>query len=273
MSFDARFPGPPLSRYVAVLWHCQEYASPHAFERVLPDGRLQLLIPLGDQRLHAYDHRNIARFDSYRIPLICGARSEFAVVDAASQRSLMGVQFREGGAFALLGVPAGALHNRHLSLDEAWGRHANELHDRLLNAKTAQARFQILEATLLQYLHRAPELPAAVRYALSAFDRSPHDLAIGAVCTAVGLSPRRFIELFADYVGMTPKRYCRVRRFRTALRFIEGQAEVDWALTAHACGYFDQSHFIRDFRAFTGVPPTTYLYERTQHSNHLRFSA
>jgi transcriptional regulator GlxA family with amidase domain len=71
---------------------------------------------------------------------------------------------------------------------------------------------------------------------------------------------------------MTPKRYCRVRRFQAALRFLGGQANVDWAQVALACGYFDQAHFNRDFRAFAGVNPTTYLIERGEHQNHLRFS-
>jgi AraC-like DNA-binding protein len=170
-------------------------------------------------------------------------------------------------------LPAGELHNQHVSLDAAWGKRADEFHDCLLNAKAARTRFQILEARLLQRLYGAPEQHAAVKYALSAFDRSPHDQAIGDVCETVGLSARRFIEVFGDHVGMTPKLYCRVRRFQAALKLIGGQAEVDWALVALSCGYFDQAHFIRDFRAFAGVTPTTYLLERGHHQNHLQFSA
>ncbi len=249
MSFDIRVPGPPLSQYVAMLWHCEGYVAPHAFERVLPSGTVQLLMPLTDEPLRAYDHRNIGRYESYRGPLVCGARSEFAVVDAASQRSMMGVQFKAGGAFPLLGFPAGELHNQHVSLDAAWGKRADELHDQLLHARSAKARFQILEERLLQRLYGAAEQPAAVKYALAAFDRAPHDQAIGEVCETVGLSARRFIEVFADHVGMTPKLYCRVRRFQAVLSLIGGQADVDWAQVALACGYFDQAHFNRDFRA------------------------
>ncbi len=273
MSFDIRVPGPPLSQYVAMFWHCEEYIVPHAFERVLPSGTVQLLMTLTDEPLCAYDHRDIGRYESYRGPLVCGARSEFAVIDAASQRSMMGVQFKAGGALPLLGFPTGELHNQSMSLDAAWGRPADELHQQLLEARLASVRFQILEERLLQRLYGAAEQPAAVKYALTLFDRAPHDQAIGEVCETVGLSARHFIEVFGDHVGITPKLYCRVRRFQAVLSLIGGQTDVDWSKVALACGYFDQAHFNRDFRAFAGVNPTTYLIQRSEHQNHLQFSA
>jgi AraC-like DNA-binding protein len=184
----------------------------------------------------------------------------------------MGVQFTAGGAWPFLGFPTGELHNQHLSLSAIWGRRADELHHQLLEARSAKARFRTLEETLLERLHEAAPQPAAVKYALAAFDRTPHDQAIGTVSETVGLSARRFIEVFGDHVGMTPKLYCRVRRFQTVLRLIGGQATVDWAQVALACGYFDQAHFNRDFRAFAGVTPTTYLLEQSEHPNHVRFS-
>src|SRR6185503_8255183 len=104
---------------------------------------------------------------------------EFAVVDATSQRSMMGVQFKAGGAFPLLGLPIGDLHNRSLSLDAVWVKRAEELHDQLLEARSATARFQILEAALLCRLSEAAGQPLPIRYALAAFHQAPHDQAIG----------------------------------------------------------------------------------------------
>ena len=85
----------------------------------------------------------------------------------------------------------------------------------------------------------------------------------------IGLSPRRFIEVFKDEVGLRPKVFCRVRRFQRVLASIHRQESVEWADVAVACGYYDQAHFIHDFRAFSGINPTAYLERRGRHRNHV----
>lgn len=97
----------------------------------------------------------------------------------------------------------------------------------------------------------------------------PHDHTISEVTARTGLSPRRFIQLFEQAVGLTPKLFCRVQHFQEALRLCGGEKRVGFGELALACGYFDQAHFIRDFRAFSGLSPTTYLKHRSEHLNHV----
>jgi len=108
----------------------------------------------------------------------------------------------------------------------------------------------------------------AVRYALEQFDAFALFRSVADVTAQIGLSSRRFIEIFRNQVGLTPKLYCRIRRFQKVLAAIDDASEVDWTGVALKCGYFDQAHFIHDFRAFSGVNPTTYLRNRT-HRNHV----
>jgi hypothetical protein len=82
-------------------------------------------------------------------------------------------------------------------------------------------------------------------------------------------SARRFIEVFTDEVGLTPKLFCRVQRFQETVRRIGMGRRVDWAGMALDCGYFDQAHFIHDFRAFSGLSPSAYAAQRTGHLNHV----
>ncbi len=85
----------------------------------------------------------------------------------------------------------------------------------------------------------------------------------------LGLSPKRFIQLFSQQVGLTPKVYCRVQRFQRVLQTVQLQQQVDWADVAAGCGYYDQAHFIRDFRAFSGFNPSAYLSLRGENLNHV----
>ena len=72
-----------------------------------------------------------------------------------------------------------------------------------------------------------------------------------AVTEQIGLSPRYFNQLFRDYVGLTPKLFCRVRRFQQVLRLVEGKQQIDWLDVAFGLWLtFDQAHLIHDFRTF-----------------------
>jgi AraC-like DNA-binding protein len=103
----------------------------------------------------------------------------------------------------------------------------------------------------------------AVRIALAALDRADGAPAVADVARRLGLSDRRFIEVFRRHVGMTPKRFCRVRRFQRALAASDAAATPDWVCVAARYGYFDQSHLIRDFVEFSGLTPTAYAQQRS----------
>jgi AraC-like DNA-binding protein len=138
-----------------------------------------------------------------------------------------------------------------------------------LEAATHRDRFQILERALLSELARGFDQQQAVRFALRQFMEDPHAATVAGVTDRVGLSPKRFIQAFRDQTGFTPKVFCRIRRFQQVLDRIAGVKTVEWASVALDCGYFDQAHFIHDFRAFSGINPSTYLAYQTPHRNHV----
>jgi transcriptional regulator GlxA family with amidase domain len=180
------------------------------------------------------------------------------------QRStIIGVNFKPGGAYPFLCTPAYELADLHFNLEMLWGRTADELRERLRGAATADQRFSLLEDMLISRLNRAPQRHGAVSIALAEFDRTGGRARVHDVARRVGLSHRRFIQVFATEVGMTPKKYCRVRRFQTARRLVWDVKTPDWARIAVESGYYDQSHLIRDFRALSGLSPANYLLQST----------
>jgi AraC-like DNA-binding protein len=274
MLFLKRVPSPPLSQFVDLLWLYEGYTQPHAKERILPTGEMQIVINLLEDRSYVYDRDDTNRCQTFRGSLLSGAHSQYQVVGTAQQASVMGVHFRPGGAYPFLRRPAGELRDTNVSLDALWGRAAIELRDRLLEAATHQARFDILERVLIAELARGfgrhgLDQNGPVRFALRQFMAAPHVTTMAAVGEQIGFSPKRFIQLFRDETGFTPKVFCRIRRFHRALDRMEGRKSVEWANVALDCGYFDQAHFIHDFRAFSGINPSSYLAHGTPHRNHV----
>src|SRR5260370_1065893 len=130
-------------------------------------------------------------------------------------------------------------------------------------------REHYLLARSAQPLARHP----AVAFALKEFRRVPHLRTISDVTEHIGLSSKRFIQAFSEEVGLTPKLFCRVRRFQEVLRRIEKGQQIEWTDIALTCGYFDQAHCIHDFRAFSGLNPTAYLTPFGEHRNNVPLGA
>ncbi len=268
MTYLTRIPRPPLSDFVDLIWLYDGYAQPHAKERVLPSGEMQLLIGLLDEDLRIYDRRDTARSRSFGHALLTGAQSEYVVVDTAQQRSIMGVHFRPGGAFPFLRMPAGELQDEIVPLDAVWGAEAARLREQVLEASSHSERLAAAERCLARQFVAPPKHHATVDFAMQQFLHAPY-AGISEVTAKIGLSAGRFIRLFRDEVGLTPKIFCRIRRFQTVLQRIEACRDVEWTSVALDCGYYDQSHFIHDFRAFSGLNPSTYAAHRTPHINHV----
>jgi len=271
MPFLSHIPDPPLSLFVNLLWLSEGHTQPHAKERILPTGEMQIVINLLEDRSWIYDRDDADRCQTFGGSLLSGAHSQYQVIGTAQQAFVMGAYFRPGGAFPFLRRPAGELRDTTVSLDALWGRAAIDLRDQLLEAATSGARFEILERALLAELARGFSRNRAVGFALRRFMDAPHMTAMAAVSEQIGLSPKRFIQVFRDETGFTPKVFCRIRRFHRALDRMEGRKRVEWANVALDCGYFDQAHFIHDFRAFSGINPSSYLAHRTPHRNHVPF--
>jgi len=250
-----RTPNPPLSEFVELLWLFEKPLPTHGRERVLPTGTIELVINLNDRACGGFE------------AIVAGPHSRFFELDTRQPASIVGVHFKPGGAFPFFTQPLDELHNIHVSLDALWRRRAAEIRELVMAAGGTQARLLMLECALTDLLPAARRRHAAVTQALAAFSQGARRIAD--VVEESGLTSRRFIRLFKDEVGLTPKAFCRIRRFQSTLAALHGRDDVDWADTAVACGYYDQSHLIHDFQDFAGLSPASYLSRRTEHMNHV----
>lgn len=270
MLFHARPAAPPLHDSIEMLWYAEVAPQPHDREALMPIGTVELIFNLLEDSVRVYDRRDITRCVTLPGAIVVGVASEFMVIDTAEQASVLGVHFRPGGAFPFLGLPASEVRDLHVALEDLWGNEARLVRERLLAAETIDAKFDVIEDALLARFRRAQERHAAVAFALACMSRGTK---VAQITDRVGLSSRRFIDVFSNEVGLTPKLYSRVERFQRVLRRVHGCDDVDWSDVALACGYYDQPHLIRDFRAFSGFKPSEYLARRTAHLNHVPLSS
>lgn len=266
-------PAAPLNRFVRMLWYAQAPQSEPGRERVLPNGCAHLILNLKRDYLHDCLE---GQADARVAPaLVVGSRSIYEIVARTDMTDLIGVLFEPGGFAAFARDAVDTFSNRTTNLEDLCGAEARGLRDRLREAPDPKTRFRLLETFLCARIAGPLVEPVsardeAVRYALRQLEHAPSMITVRDVARGTGWSERRFSQIFREAVGHSPKVWCRIQRFQCAVQRLHAGADVRWAELALDCGFYDQSHFANEFRAFSGVDATTYSARKTQWANHIR---
>jgi AraC-like DNA-binding protein len=258
-----RAPNPLLAAHVMELWHVED-APPRMAERFLPAGTLGLVVHLDDNEVRI---RHGSHEQRYTGAVVSGAYRSAIGIETRPHASRIAVTFRPGAARPFLGVPPGELADSHVDLSSLWGPCVREIRERLCDAATPSLRLEILEHTLLQRLAQARAGHPAVPRAIAALEGGR--VQVGEVASELGLSHRRLVDVFTAEVGIGPKAFARVARFRRTLARARREREPDWSTLARTSGYYDQSHLVREFNAIAGVSPTSLLARSTNRAHPL----
>jgi AraC-like DNA-binding protein len=221
---------------VACYWVLED-AAPGTVQRVVPDGRPELILNLGQP----FESLQNGRWQPQPQCFFAGQLTGPLLLRATARSRVLGIRFRPGGAGQLLGMPMQELTDQAIPAGDL-GLHSLARH----------ATFPGIERALLD-LERGSVDPL-VDEAARLLGRSPD---VGATAALLGVSPRQLERRFKTRVGMSPKHFARIRRFQRVFHAMEGDG--GWVDAAAACGYYDQAHLIRDFRALAGEAPSHLL--------------
>lgn len=267
MVYLERTPAAPLNQCIRTLWYVQALNVPHQRERVLPGGHVQVILNLARDFLLDCPKDSPER--RMAPSLIVGARSVYEIVDRSDMAELIGIVFQPGGFAPFASDAVDVFSNQSVSLEDVWGAAARGLRDRLRETSSPDARFRVLEDFLLRTFMARISGNKLVEFALSRFGHDSRASRVKEVAKETGWSMRYFSQIFREHVGLSPKAWCRVQRFQRAVQQLHSGADVAWAELALDCGYYDQSHFANEFRAFSGIDATSYCARRTVWANHV----
>jgi len=267
MIYKTFVPPPPFGGFIENLWYWEGEDPGHAKDTIMASGRLAIQINLRHDELSWYDGEGYAKRNRLDGIALCGVTSKSFAIDAF-QPNNMGVQFKPGGAVAFFAGAARDFEDAHIPLGDIWGPEAGRLHQQLVAAPTPDDKLAVLfRAMAARFNERRRH--AAVELALARFSRAPHRASVTAAAREAEVSQKKLIRLFAEEVGTTPKTYLRVARFQRVLARVHIAPRVDWMEEVHAQGYYDQPHFIREFREFSGFTPTEYFKRRGPYLQHV----
>jgi AraC-like DNA-binding protein len=272
----ARPSDPRLRPYVHGYFATSSSLVRPALERHLPAAEVPMVLNFGAShtRVDARSESEPQRLDH---AWVSGLQTRYHQSIAAGERCFMVVRFTPLGAHLFLGLSMDSLTDRAEALEQIDSGIASSVRDRVMVAQGWAQRFDAMERLIGDRVARYA-IPPQVERAWDGLVRTWGQMPVGCLAADAGCSHRHLIQQFRTCIGLPPKKVGMLLRFHRLIGaiasngladsptkpYLEGSAPPDtfharWAHIAADCGYFDQSHFVHEFRAFAGATPSEFL--------------
>ena len=261
----------PLDQFIQALIYFEGIQHAHTVDRLLPNGETEILIDFHDTPQYIYDNNTLKEIQACNHVWAAGVRTEPITIPAGSMASMMVVSFKKGMSYPFYPFPVSEVADHVLDSDLIWGDEFALVREQMLETADIDGRFALMENFLLDKFASRLVVDECVSFAVSEMSRNPDRLNIARMNAKIGYSQKHFISMFKRRVGLTPKAYLKIMRFQKAIRTIESipGSSIDWAAISYDCGFYDQSHFINDFRVFSGFTPEEYLTKKSDYLNYV----
>jgi AraC-like DNA-binding protein len=258
VEYVALVPAPPLDRFIDDIY-CLSGVPRHPRMNVPPLPSGHLFINLGAPARLWDSDRSVppaVLTDAW----FMGVWTRRFLLEYPARVRFVGVHFKPWGMSPFVGLPANELRNRWAPVDAIWQRSVDRIRNQVGDTGSTAETLAVLERELRSRLTEAPSHGLdLVHHTAGRLEISHGAIPIGALTDAAGVSGNHLATLFKEHVGVTPKRVARIYRFASLILSVDALRPVDWSQLAHRAGYFDQAHFSKEFKDFTGHTPTDYL--------------
>lgn len=269
MIFRTHIPHFPLNQFIEVIIYFERVEHAHTVDRFLPNGDTEILIDFHDAPQFIYDNNTLKEIQACHRIWASGVRTEPITIPSGNGSAMMVISFKKGMAYPFFPFPMNEISDSVVDADLVWGEDFAFLRERLLETKDISARFEVVEEFLFEKFHSKMVANPCVAFAVGEMRLRPDGLSIARMNEKIGYSQKHFGEMFRKQVGVTPKSYLKIMRFQKAVRTIDAAAEIDWGEVALTCGFYDQAHFIHDFKHFSGFTPQQYAEIQTNYQNYV----
>ncbi|NJO01933.1 MAG: helix-turn-helix transcriptional regulator [Bacteroidia bacterium] len=246
---------PLLAQYLRFFW-VLESDQPY-IHRSMADGGVELIFHYRGR----FDNISSTTPALEGLSGLQGPSDHFSRFKTDTGFGILGVYFYPYALPDIFGIPASELAGNYADLAEALGARGKSLEEYILNCKNNAERIQVLSAFIVEELNRRNKRVSdrAVQGAIKSVIQADGRLSISQLADDCGISRRQFERRFKQAAGFSPKVYARIVRFQSALGTF-GKKDKSLTQIALDCGYYDQAHFIRDFKNFSGYTPFQWFY-------------
>jgi len=260
MRYKEIIPGERLRPFIRCYYYFESESGVELDDTVFPGGHMEIIFNLGEGIWRS------AANDAWQTtpPVeLWGKITQPLAIKSIGPNKMLGIKFYAHSAAFFLSEEISAFNDRIADLRDLLGKPVRMLHEQLREEQDLAARVGLLERFLLRQLNGKAKGAGNITMVgkiVREMQQNPDPNTIKAIAGQYNISSRYLTRLFQQYTGVSPKLYDKIRRFQQSLRLITENRSSLTAI-AYDCGYFDQSHFIRDFKHFAGITPSAYSPE------------
>lgn len=262
MQYREFTPSEPLQPYIKC-YYIFETGSNAVFEdRAFATGCIELMFNLGGGEWQTFTNSG---FTANPPVELWGQVIEPLSFRSIGANRMLGVRFYPHTASVFLNEDVQVFNNRVNDFNAIAGRPVKELHTRLLEATSMSEQIRLLEAFLMARCYAQPkhfEQLKLINHVMHELKQEDFFEKITSVASRYGITSRYLQKLFLKHTGLTPKLYTKINRFQNSLVLVSKREESLTSI-AYECNYFDQAHFIREFKSFTGLTPSEFLSDNS----------
>ncbi len=263
MNYTIYQPDEELSKYIKYHWSLEDFETetPHSKERVFPDGCIELIFHYGDHFKKIYD---TGTTNLQPKSFIHGQITRYIELQGTGKIGVFSVRFKPAGLQPFIHFDVLKITDSTLSVAEIWGDDGNQLETTILEATTNEERVEIVERFLKSVLGTSKKNNEAIDFCVEAVLQSNGTISIEKLADELQIGKRQLERKFQAVVGLNLKMFSRITRFNYALQLIEKKEFDGFTKVAYDGGFYDQAHFIKDFKNITGLNPKQYFSENLE---------
>ncbi len=270
MEYNLYIPSPELAKQVKTYWSLDSAPgdAPHTRERIFPDGCIELIFNHGD-RFRKFD--SDTEFHIQPLCFVHGQLKTYFELQALGNVGVFSARFHPAGLQPFINFDVDTFTGTTLTVQEIWGEEGKTLEEQMLACTNYEQRIALLENFLLKQRQALKVDNAPVEYCVDAMIENTGNISIEELADNLGISKRQLERRFTAAVGISPKLFARITRFQNILQLIENKEFKSFTTVAYEGGFYDQAHFIKDFKDFTGLNPKLYFSENLEMVKHFSF--
>ena len=260
MTFNTHTLPDHLAQYIESVFHFKGFMPDHSIERVVPTGHVFIIFELDGYERNTFDNDSLKPNATYTKVWISGMHKNYISISAHEDSEMFVIQFKPYGAHPFFHFPIQNLNDSVVHTEDHFGNELLSLREQILTKDTSEDKFGLAEAWLQGRFHADKAPPQELLAVLGQLQKEPA-ANYGEIISQYGNSQKHLIEQCKKYIGLTPKYYQRILRFNEILQKLHQEVNIPWAQIAYQSGYSDQSHFIKEFKHFSGFNPESFIKE------------